>query len=524
MSRDDAPPSSVSFLERYRSGALDEFFDIAPGDLEAALRQPRAQDRRALAGVLRQHARRLAAPPAVFDALERLEHPESRVVVAGQQTGLLLGPGYTLSKAVTAIRLAAELDTEDRPVLPLFWLASQDHDTQEIDHAYLLDHEETLHRIHVALPAERPSGRARMEAAWLDAVTQGLDALRPPPPHREEVERLVLDSAELAETYADWFAAQLYRLLGDAGLLLFDPMQPDAAALLSPVLERELASPGASVEEVRSAARHLRDLGVDPQLGRGTHATNLFLEGPGGQRVLLRHEGRDFRLEGVRLGIDEVRARLRDDPACLTPAAALRPVAQDAALPTAAVVLGPGELRYYAQLRGIYRRHGVAMPLVWPRAEATVLEPPVRRILKRYGIDFRAYQADPEGCLEGVLLERGGHAQRFREAGDELDRLMDTLLEEVAGVDPTLQGTVERGRHHLELTLRKLRGKTGEALVRNDAITRRQFRRLSAHLLPLGQPAERVLSPYGPMLGFGIAPVMRAYLELPADGVHGIVL
>lgn len=517
----ESPASPTSFLERYRAGELSEFFDLPVADLDASLTLPRDVDRRRLAAVMRRHARRLGAPDAVFRTLERLEHPASRAVVTGQQTGLLLGPGYTLSKAVTALRLAQRLDREDRPVVPIFWLASQDHDTQEVDHAYLLDGEERLQRVGVALPAEVAAGRAPVSRAMVAAVEAALAALEPRPPFHDEIAALLRDTAASAESFADWFAGLLYRVLGEAGLALFDPMQPEAAELLRPLLERELDAPEATVVEVNEAARRLKRLGYAPQLGRGAEATNLFLEveedGPP-RRVLLRHEARSFRLEGRTLSRDEVRARLEADPASLTPAAGLRPVVQDSVLPTAAVVLGPGELRYFAQLRGVYRHHGVAMPLVWPRATATLLEPPVARILDKYGLDAAGFQQDPDGCRERVLLQRSGHARRFRTATDELEALMERLLGEVAGIDPTLRGTVDRGHGYLDATLQRLRGKTVAALARQDDITRRQFERLRHHLLPLDQPAERVLSPFGHALKFGLGPVMRAYLSIGPEG------
>ncbi|HKI58538.1 MAG TPA: bacillithiol biosynthesis cysteine-adding enzyme BshC [Trueperaceae bacterium] len=521
MPEGESPPSSSSFLERYRAGELSDFFELAAGDVDAGLALPRQVDRRRLAGVMRRHARRLGAPDAVFRTLERLEHPASRAVVTGQQTGLLLGPVYTLSKAVTAVRLAQRLDREDRPVVPVFWLASQDHDTDEVDHAYLLDGEERLHRLAVPLPVEVGVGRAPVTSAMVRSVEEGLRALDPEPPFLGGTLALVKDAAGSAESFADWFAFLLYRLLGDAGLALFDPMQADAAELLRPVLERELASPEATVAEVNDAGRRLKRLGFTPQLGRGAEATNLFLETEDEdppRRVLLRHEGRNFRLEGRALSGAEVTARLDADPAALTPAAGLRPVVQDAVLPTAVVVLGPGELRYFAQLRGVYRHHGVAMPLVWPRATATVLEPPAARILDKYGLDVAGFQADPDGCLERVVLERSGHGERFRTVSDELEVMVRRLLREVAEIDPTLQGTVARGHGYLDTTLQRLRDKTAAALEREDAITRRQFDRLRSHLLPLGQPAERVLSPFSFVLKFGVEPVVRAFLSLGPEG------
>lgn len=521
MPRDAAPIPSLGFTDRYRRGDLDGLFELPPGDLGAALAVERHADRAALAAAMRSHAERWGAPEAVHDMLERLEQPGSIVVATGQQTGLLLGPTYSLSKAIGAIQLARRIDTPDRPAVPVFWLASQDHDGAEIDHAYLLDGEERLHRAKVTLPADMPAGRVPMHESMMAAVTETFDAMRPQPPCRAPVEALLRDTAARARGYADWFAGIMYRLLGSQGLLLFDPMDPAAAPLLRAPLERELARPEAGPATINEAARRLRALGLEPQLGRAADATNLFLEvdgAAGPRRVLLRYDGKDFRAEGERLSVADVRERLRQDPASLTPAAGLRPIVQDSVFPTAVNVLGPGELRYVAQLRGVYRLHDLPMPLAWPRPSATILEPPVARMLGRYDLDALAFQRDPAGCLERVILERSGHGTRFRQAADELERLFATLLTEVDGIDPTLQGTVQRGRRHLDLTLERLRGKTARALAQHDAITRGQFDRLGDHLLPLHQPAERVLSPFSHMLKFGIRPVLDLMLGLEAEG------
>lgn len=521
MPRDATPPKARSFPDLYREGYLNDFFDLPAGDVQTALDVPRARDRRALAAAMREHARRWEAPRAVFDALDRLEDDRSRVVATGQQTGLLLGPTYGLSKAIGAMKLARRLDSEDRPVLPVFWLASQDHDGAEVDHAYLLDSEERLHRASVPLPTEVAAGRVPVDAGMIDAVTATIDAMRPEPTHRDEVVALLRETAERAHDYADWFAGLMYRLLGPYGLLLFDPMDARSAPLLRASLEREIAAPDAGPASINDAARALKGLGLEPQLGRASGATNLFLEvddSPLPRRVLLRFDGHDFHAEGARFTRADLLDRLDRDPACLTPAAGLRPVVQDSVFPTAINVLGPGELRYVSQIRGVYAAHGVPMPLAWSRATATLLEPPVVRMLERYGLDARTFQADPKGSLEQVLLRRSGHGTSFRQATDDLERSIATLLVEVEGIDPTLLGTVERGRRHLKVTLERLRCKTARALAQHDAITRGQFERLSDHLLPLGQPAERVLSPFSHMLKFGIEPVMRVLLQLEAEG------
>src|SRR5690606_28009300 len=143
----------------YLAGGLEPFFPLAPGDVGAALGLRREVDRAARAAAVRPHAQRLGAPEESLRSLERLAHPRAMAVVTGQQAGLLTGPLYTLAKALTAVRLAERLDTEDRPVVPVFWVASQDHDVAEVDHAYLLDASETLRRVEVRLPEGVAVGR-----------------------------------------------------------------------------------------------------------------------------------------------------------------------------------------------------------------------------------------------------------------------------------------------------------------------------------------------------------------------------
>lgn len=513
----------VDFTSAYRNGALSDFFDVAPGDLEQALAAPRHCSRDRLADALLRYARSIGAPQAALDNIEKLRNPDSRAVVTGQQVGLMLGPTFTLSKAVTAIRLARSLDEPERPVVPVFWLATQDHDAAEVDHTYLLDADETLHRLHVDLPAGVAAGRVPVSSGMLESVRAGLAALTPRPRFMDEVLALVEEAAETG-MYGSWFAALLSRVLGPQGLIIVDPLQPDFAALTAPIIRAEIADPERSSHAINDAGTRLKHLGFEPQLGRGAHATNLFIDLPqeGGlpHRTLLRHEGGSFYAEGRRFEADDLLAMLDDDPSVITPAAGLRPVTQDHAIPTAVLVLGPGELRYVAQLRGVYQEHSVKMPLAWPRASAILVEPAVRRLLGGLGVGASAFVRQQVNSLESLLLERSGHLQRFSQAADVVEQTFRTLLAEVGGIDPTLAGTVARGRRHLDMTLERLRSKSAAALLRKDADTARQFARLNAHLLPLGQPAERVLSPFSHALKFGVGPLVERFMTLETSGTQ----
>lgn len=494
---------------------------MAPGALSDALAVERAVNRTALARALERYAKRLGSSEATLKNIKRLMHPNARAVVAGQQVGLLLGPTFTLSKAITAVNLAQQLDSPDRPVVPVFWLATQDHDVAEVDHTYLLDGNEALHRLSVQLPPGQPTGRAPVTKAMLDQVLAGLTQLQPQPRFLAEVTSLVTDSAALGG-YGDWFASMLTRLLGSTGLVLVDPLQPDFAALTLDVLKAEIREPARSSEAVNGAAVRLKALGFEPQLGRGANATNLFIEldtdTPHRQRTLLRHQGRSFYADGQKFSAADLLTLLEQDPTVITPAAGLRPVTQDAALPTAALVLGPGELRYVAQLRGVYEAHGVPMPLAWPRASASVLEPAAKRMLGSLGLSAAQFRRNHQAELERFVLSRSGQLGRFQQAAAVVETTFDELFEEAGSLDPTLRGTVERGRRHMQMTLERLRTKSARAALQRDETASRQFQRLLAHLLPLGQPAERVLSPFSHAVKFGVQPLLDRFLKLEPSG------
>lgn len=517
------PVATPSFVQRYLDGELADFFELDPGAIGATLAKRPIRPRAELSQALRSEAKRLEAPAEVFVALDRLAQPDSRVVVTGQQPGLLLGPAYTLSKAMSAIRLAGVLDSEDTPVVAVFWLAAQDHDTAEVDHARLLDFDERLQRLSLPLPAGVAAGRIPWRDEWRELLCAGLQRVGGRLEHVEEAQRLVESACREASTFADACAGLLYRLLGRDGLIILDPTRPALAPFFSEVLERELNRPGESVKAIEDAGDRLRELGLQPQLGRGREATNLFLdedEGQLPQRRLLRFDGRSFSTGDREYGPSELLKLLSEEPWRITPAAGLRPITQDAVLPTAAFVVGPGELGYLAQLRGVYQLHQVQMPLAWPRATSVVLEPPARRILERYGLDYQTFERERDAVMERVLLERHRHAGVFERVLAGLENDGDQLLEHVAAIDPTLAGTVERGRDNLERTLELLRSKTAAALARNDDTTRRQFGRLEAQLFPGGAPQERVLSPFSFFLKFGCEPMMELYRTMTASGEH----
>lgn len=516
-------PTTPSFLSAYQDGLLGNFFPLEPNGVKGALALPRTSPRQDLAKALTRHAKTLDAPQAVFEALENLKHPESRAVVTGQQVGFLLGPNYSLSKAVSAINLAKQLSTEDKPVVPIFWLASQDHDSEEINHSYLLDLDEKLTRLELPFANGVPAGRIKMEQAWLENISAEISGLAANEVYKQEVLTLIRDTASHANNIADWFAAMLYKLLGEHGLIIINPLEPDIAPLFSEVIKQELCFPFRSSDAINQAANNLKDIGLAAQLGRANGASNVFLEEHHEgviQRQLLRFDDEGFYTESARYSRDELFNILEDDASRLTPAAGLRPITQDAILPTAVMVVGPGELAYFSQIKGVYEQHKVAMPLIYPRMTVTILEPPVKRILEKYQLRASELMQDFETVKERLLLELNNHADVFNSSLSEIDKLTNDLIKHIREIDPTLERTVNVSRGYFETNITRLKQKSAKAIAKQDDITTSQLKRLETHLLPLGTPQERLISPFSFFLKFGMNNVITAMMSLPSEGDH----
>ena len=510
------------FSEANASRELADFFDC-PG-LPAALDNARStsRPRAELARELADQARRLGAHPNVLTQAERLAVPGSAAVVTGQQAGLLLGPNYTIAKSMGARSLAARLDSKEQPVVPVFWLASQDHDVQEVDHTFVLDLDEQLHRISLEMLPGVPASRQPWWPGWADNVAAQLARGRWQPEFLEQVTGLLAAAGEKANNWADFFAALYYGLLGEDAPLLLDPAQPGIAAMFRGTLAREIENPTAGVESINEAGAELRRMGFTPQLGRGRGATNLFIltKGNSGvlERQLLRFDGARFQAGKEDWSREELLAVLDAEPGRITPAAGLRPIVQDALLPTAAFVVGPGELKYIAQLRGVYRQHGVNQPVIWPRAEMTVIEPPVARIMANLGLEPDAYAGDPDRFERDIMLRHSGAARHFEQGLASLQEAQAELGSALLGIDPTLQGAVDRHSARVAGSIALLQEKAAAAALRRSDVLGSQFGRLRQHLLPAGSMQERLISPVSFVLKFGLEPMRRLYRQVPESG------
>jgi bacillithiol synthase len=496
----------------------------APGAYQeqAEERDARSYRRREVRDALLAENALWDAPPIVRHRIEELGEPRTVAVVTGQQTGLFGGPLFTLYKALTAIELADRLRTElRRPVVAVFWMASEDHDLAEADHIQLLDRGGTLVTVrHAAwgappgfIPANLRLGPTILET--LERAWELLPSTEFTPALRDALGQAFAPERTLAEAFARW----MVRLLGGAGLVLADGGDPVLKRLAAAVLRQELEEAPRSSQCILRASESLRALGYPAQIEARPDGVNCFLLRDG-RRPLVK-DGDRFRLRDSRQAIPagELRQLAQEAPESFSPNVALRPVVQDAIFPTIAYVAGPGELAYFAQLRWVYQAFGVPMPLIVLRASLTLMEPRIARLLERFRLSLPDLTLDPEQLASRVLRahlppDLEATLTKARESVGEIFRGVGNAI---AAVDPTLKATVGQASGHIQGHLDQLERKAVQALKRREAETRQQVQRLREALMPGGKLQERVFPalPYLARYGPGLIEMMRAAIDGP---------
>lgn len=496
--------------------------ELAAEDELPACSPARARDE-ALARALAE-ANASFGHPRAHELAERFADPATLAVVGGQQPGLFGGPLYTLSKAAAIVLAAERLTAAGQPAVPLFWVATEDHDFAESSRAVFLAPDGPFGVDLGDDPAPlTPLGRRTLGPG----VVTALETLR---------QRLPGDrAAAWIDTLADWYRPEsglgdafghlLVHLLGARAPLLVDSMLPELKAAQRPWLEQlvdrrqEVAAALAGREEAIERAGH--ELQVTPQ----ADAAPLFWIRDGERRRIEWADG------GYRLrGLDEVEplARLTEtlaeDPAAISPGVQARPLLQDAVLGTALMVLGPGELAYMPQVAPLYELLEVSPPRLLLRPQALFVEARQMSWLEEAGLEWAQLTA-PGFDLEAWLAARAD-GDPVAPVGAEVDRLLAGLEAPLLGLDPNLRGPLDKTRKHVDKGLQTLAGKVRGALARQDEVLLGRLRQLRQLCFPDTAPQERVLSTaYFPAKhGPGVGEALLDQLGLAPGSLNLVVL
>ena len=398
-------------------------------------------------------------------SLELLARPETVAVVTGQQVGLFSGPAYTIYKALTAARLAAQLNARGNPAVPVFWLATEDHDFAEVNHTFVFD---TNHRpIELSVQgaggaAESPVGRIPISEPPLSGLREALAGF----PYGDEISNIVAGSYRPGTTFGAAFQALLERLLAKYGLLFVDPLDESIRQMAAPLLREALQEGGELQAKLLERNKELEAAGYHAQVHVEAKTSLVFLL-DGERRATLRHQNGDYVSKDRRYSVNE----LIDRADQLSPNALLRPVVQDYVLPTVAYVGGPAELAYMAQSQVLYEGLLGRMPVMLARAAFTVLDARTTKLMERYGLTLPSFFHGEDSIREAIAgqLVPNALVREFDEAQKLMSETLGRLSQNLVTFDATLAAAADKSRTKMLYQLSKIEHKTArEAFKRNQ--------------------------------------------------------
>jgi bacillithiol biosynthesis cysteine-adding enzyme BshC len=499
----ELPGTSRLFADfSYHFDRVARFYRHDPHDPESLARAAAEiaypDDRRAaLVDALR--AQETHAGGSVGESLRRLAQPGTVAVVTGQQVGLFSGPAYTVYKALTAARVARQLTDQGTPAVPVFWLATEDHDFAEVDHAWVYD--ASGEPVQLKLQGAngntrpRPVGGIEIPAPPLETLRAALEGL----PFAGEVIEAVAHAYHPGATMGSGFRALLRRLLGALDLIYLDPLDPAIRKIGAPFMAEALRRTPELKSGLMDRNRELANAGYHAQVHLDAK-TSLFFLLEKGERATLRLKDSDF-------------AELASRAEQVSPTALLRPVWQDYLLPTAAYVGGPGELAYLAQSHVVYERLLGRMPVVMSRASFTVLDPRSAKLLERFRIPLAQAFTPEEALKERIaqVLVPDKIQDALRRTTAEVERQIGALSSELETFDPTLSAALAKSRAKILYQLEKMRRKTAREQLRQDARAAADAHHLAQTVYPHRHPQERFYSILPFLAQHGMDLVERLY-------------
>jgi len=499
-------PLPRAYLDGTDRGLLAPLRFLEPGALPPVEADGPAVDRTEVAAALRR-ANRSYGHPGADRLADRLADPATRVVVAGQQPGLFGGPLYTLSKMVAAGRWAAAIEAAGAPAVPVFWVATEDHDWHEVAQTAFLA-PDGLRRFDLGDDPDPllPVGM-RTLGTGVGPILDALGELRTSDRFEawtDTLARIYRPDARFGEA----FARLAVELLGERCPLLLDAMDPGVKATQAPWLERFVDRRAAWEEASEAADRAIAERGYDLQVSPQRGVSPLFALRGGERRRIewqseealgspsdryrLRGASADGEPESLGRSLDDLRTTLEENPCAISPGVLARPAIQDAILGTTLQVLGPGEMSYMAQAAPAYGVLGIEAPWVALRPQVLVLEEHHREKLEELGLPLAALLGT-EAELERRLAGDGG-ARLVERARERVEAALDELGASALELDQNLERPLEKTRQNLLRALETFGGKVTSAAARRDQVKVRRVERLRQICLPEGTLQERVVS------------------------------
>jgi len=504
-----ALPQANPLVQDYLAGKAEalQFFQYAPYDpasfpkrLEWLRRHPCAHREQLAAGLL-AYNQQIGNHEHALKQMERLGRPDTYVVIAGQQAGALTGPLYTIYKAIHLVQLAGRLSQElGVEVIPVFWIAGEDHDLEEINHLYQAA-EGSIRKVKLDLrrPGKKSASMLPLEQQAVQQFVAQYFAGLTETGHTASLRALAEETGQLADTPADWFARLMARLFGKHGLVLVESSLPFVRQLEQPVFGQMVERNEAISAVLAETERQLLAAGYPAQLSLDPRSANIFLY-ENNERILLERDGEQFvsRDRQQPYCRSQLLELLAGSPDKFSANVVSRPLMQEHLFPTLAFIGGPGEVAYWAYFKEYFSLMGYQLPVIVPRMSVTLLEGAIERHLAQFELNpaevLSGYAAWKDAWLAKVEREEGADKllAQFTLMRESIGHMYRGLVDDVIRFDPGLSELAGKNQARLLEQMDFLEDRVKRTMRQRHAVALSRLERIEQALLPEGKWQERV--------------------------------
>lgn len=514
-------------LRRFYPNAVNRHHDIAA--YAATVLKTATADRRAVCDALGRLNASWGASEVTLNNIARLRSAACVAVVTGQQAGLFTGPLYTIYKALSAVKLAQCLTARGIEAVPVFWIATEDHDWLEVRTTEVTGCDGRLATIELPLELHTegaPVGMVKLDER-IEATNARLLDVLPTTEFTPQVAALIRDSYTSGITFGDGFARLMTNLTKRHGLIFLDPLDRKLKQLAAPVYAQAARQAAEIAQALETRSRQLTDEGYHAQVvvtedsfplfvhtNDGTHdLTDVALDSNAddkreaqsfARRAITRTRDGRYTVKGIAETNAEAATRTAEEwaqlieayPARFSPNVTLRAVVQDYLLPTVAYFGGAAEIAYFAQTAEVYRLLNRPATPILHRASLTIIEPRTGRTLERYDLKLQDFFQGLDVLSKRIVNEylNASGAKAFAEAEAALTQSFDNLREELRRVDSTLVDAMETRQSKIKYQLDALRQRFTRAQLQRDRAAHRQLERAAVALYPENALQERHLN------------------------------
>ncbi len=491
------PHSSRLFLDFLSySGQAGSFYPRSPyisawAKAEASGIRYDAERRSAVTAVLERQNKAWGCSAKTAENLRRFRDG-AHVVVTGQQVGVFGGPLFAILKALTAVQAAAKAEASGVPCVPVFWLATEDHDLEEVSSVSAPASDGSLQVVSIAPPAieSSPVGDVRFGSEIEEQVARVAELMGP-----SDVTDTLIEAYKPGVSMGDAFAKLYSKVFAEWGIILIDGYDPELHRIAKPVY-RAAAENGDEIDRLLLArGKELEAAGYHQQVKVTSSSTVLF-EIIDGQRTVIQRANGGFKAGGKRYTAPELMERIEAHPEKFSANVLLRPVIQDYLLPTLAYVGGPAEVAYFAQVAVVYEQLAGRVTPVLPRFSGTIVNPKMAKLLDKYALKLVDLFVGPD-ALKVRMAQRvlPQNLQADMHAADSAVRsAMERVKLDLNKLDPTLVASAEKAMAKMRYQVDRLGKRAARAELLRNEIVARHGDLLSSNLFPHKNLQEREIA------------------------------